>query len=180
VLGRPIGRTSKKEPQGARQAGFVREGSQQLLYICSAEPCVKFVPMASPTQAALNQIKLAMASTNERFNTEVFRKRNFAALDQIYTADARILPPGAPMVSGRPAIKEFWSNLIHAVNAKSAVLTSVEVIPSGDSVVEIGRAVLAIQPEGQNSSELEVKYVVYWRQEDGLWKWHIDIWNQNS
>jgi len=180
VLGRRIGRRSSREPQGARQARFVREGSQRLLYICSPERCDKFVPMASPTQAALNQIKLAMASTNELFNAEVFGKRNFAALDQIYTADARILPPGAPMISGRPAIKEFWSNFIHAVNAKSAVLTSVDAIASGDGVVEIGRAVLAIQPEGQSSSEVEVKYVVYWRQEDGLWKWHIDIWNPNS
>lgn len=136
--------------------------------------------MASPMQAALNQIKLAMASTNDLFNAEVFRKRNFAALDQIYTADARVLPPGAPMVSGRPAIKQFWSNLIHSVNAKSAVLTSVDVIPSGDGIVEIGRAVLGMEPEGQGPAELVVKYVVYWRQEDGLWKWHIDIWNPNS
>jgi ketosteroid isomerase-like protein len=136
-----------------------------------------FVRMASPTQAALNQIKLAMASTNDLFNAEVFGKRNFAALDQVYTANARILPPGAPMVSGRPAIKEFWSNLIHSVNAKSAVLTSVEVTPSGDGIVEIGRAVLGIEPEGQSPSELAVKYVVYWLQEEGRWKWHIDIWN---
>jgi ketosteroid isomerase-like protein len=135
--------------------------------------------MASPTQA-LNQIKLAMARTNELFNGEVFRKRNFAALDQIYTADARILPPGAPMISGRPAIKEFWSNLIHAANAKTAVLASVDVIPAGDGVVEIGRATLGVEPEGQAPAQMEVKYVVYWRQEDGLWKWHIDIWNPNS
>jgi ketosteroid isomerase-like protein len=135
--------------------------------------------MASPTQA-LNQIKLAMASTNDLFNAEVFRKRNFAALEQIYTRDARILPPGAPMVSGRPAIQEFWSNLLHAVNAKTAVLTSIDVIAAGDGVVEIGRATLGIEPEGQGPAEMEVKYVVYWRQEDGLWKWHIDIWNQNS
>jgi ketosteroid isomerase-like protein len=134
--------------------------------------------MATPTQA-LDQIKLAMASTNDMFNNEVFGKRNFAALDQIYTADARILPPGAPMVSGRPAIKEFWSSLIQAVNAKSAVLTSVEVTPSGDGVVEIGRAKLTIEPEGK-ATEMELKYVVYWRQEDARWKWHVDIWNQNS
>jgi ketosteroid isomerase-like protein len=134
--------------------------------------------MATPTQA-LDQIKLAMASTNDLFNNEVFGKRNFAALDQIYTADARILPPGAPMVSGRPAIKQFWSNLIQAVNAKSAVLKSVEVMPSGDGVVEIGRALLTIEPEGK-ATEMELKYVVYWRQEDARWKWHVDIWNQNS
>jgi len=84
------------------------------------------------------------------------------------------------MVSGRSAIKEFWSNLIQAVNAKSAVLTSIDVMPSGDGVVEIGSAKLTIEPEGQNATDMEVKYVVYWRQEDARWKWHVDIWNQNS
>jgi len=24
---------------------------------------------------------------------------------------------------------------------------------------------------------MEAKYVIYWRQEDGRWKWHVDIWN---
>ena len=42
--------------------------------------------MATPTQAALDQIRLAMSSTNDLFNTEVFGGRNFAALDEIYTA----------------------------------------------------------------------------------------------
>jgi ketosteroid isomerase-like protein len=50
-------------------------------------------------------------------------------------------------------------------------------MPSGDGVVEIGQATLAIQPEGQAASSLPVKYVVYWRQEEGQWKWHVDIWN---
>jgi ketosteroid isomerase-like protein len=72
-----------------------------------------------------------MATTNDLFNTEVFGKRNFDALDKVYTADARILPPGAPMISDRQAIKEFWSNLIQSVNAKSAVLASLEVTPDG-------------------------------------------------
>jgi ketosteroid isomerase-like protein len=120
-----------------------------------------------------------MASTNDLFNSEVFGKRNFYALNKIYTADARILPPGAPMISGREAIKGFWSNLIQSVNAKSAVLASIDVMPAGDGVVEIGRATLRVEPKGQAATDMEVKYVVYWRQEDGRWKWHVDIWNQN-
>jgi ketosteroid isomerase-like protein len=136
--------------------------------------------MSTSAQAIPNEIKLAMASRNELFNVEVFGKRNFDALADIYTADARILPPGRPMISGLPGIKEFWSNLIQSVNATSALLASIEIIPAGDGVVELGRATLTIKPEGQAPAELEVKYVVYWRQEDEIWKWHIDIWNQNS
>jgi ketosteroid isomerase-like protein len=136
--------------------------------------------MPTSAEPALDQIRLAMASTNDLFNAEVFGRRNFDALDKIYTADARILPPGAPMISGREGIKKFWSNLIQSVNARSAVLTSVEVMPAGDGAIEIGRAKLRVEPEGQGAAEIEVKYVVYWQQEDGRWKWHVDIWNQNS
>lgn len=139
--------------------------------------CSPPMPASHP---ALDQIQLAMASTNGLFDKEVFGKRNFDALDEIYTENARILPPGAPMISGRKAIKEFWAGLVASVNAKSAVLTSVDVMPAGDGAVEIGLATLTVEPEGQSAAEIAVKYVVYWLQEDGLWKWHVDIWNQNS
>jgi ketosteroid isomerase-like protein len=128
-------------------------------------------------QTALDEIKLAMASTNDVFAKEVFGRRNFSALSEIYTANAYILPPGGPMVSGRAGITEFWKNLIESVNASAAALKSLEVMLTGDGIVEIGQATLAIQPEGQAATDLEVKYVVYWRQEDGKWKWHVDIWN---
>jgi ketosteroid isomerase-like protein len=134
--------------------------------------------MSTATETALSQIKSAMAVTNELFNREVFGRRNFDALDTIYTADARILPPGSPVIAGREAIKEFWSNLIHSTNAKSAVLTSVDVLPVGNDMIEIGRATLSLEPEGGDPTSLSVKYVVHWREEDGGWKWNIDIWNQ--
>lgn len=70
--------------------------------------------------------------------------------------------------------------MVQAAHAKSAVLTSVDVMPAGDGVVEIGRATLTVEPPGQAQAQVEVKYVVYWRQEAGRWKWHVDIWNPNA
>lgn len=136
--------------------------------------------MGTTTSNSLSQIKARMAETNDLFNVEVMGKRNFEALDRIYTSNARILPPGAPTIGGRPAIKKFWSDMVIGSNAKSAVLSSVDVLPAGDGVVEIGRAVLTVAPLGQPEGKIEVKYVVYWREEDGAWKWHVDIWNTNS
>jgi ketosteroid isomerase-like protein len=130
---------------------------------------------SQPTQ----QLQQDMAKTNDLFSQEVFGNRNFAALDQIYTRDARILPPGAEMISGREPIKKFWTDLIQSANATSAVLASVDVMPAGDGAVEIGKATLTIAPQG-TTTQMEAKYVVYWRQEDGRWKWHVDIWNPNS
>ena len=84
------------------------------------------------------------------------------------------------MISGRNEIKQFWSNLAQSANAKSAVLESIDVILAGDDAVEIGRATLTVVPEGQPQSQMEVKYVVHWKQEGGAWKWNIDIWNTNA
>lgn len=135
--------------------------------------------MAFPNQK-LDEIRAAMTSTNRLFETEVFGKRNYSALEKIYTADARILPPGAPMIAGRAAIQEFWAGAIQSLNATRAVLTTIDVMPTGDGVVEIGSAILTIDPQGSGPVNVEAKYVVYWRQEDGLWKWHVDIWNNNA
>jgi ketosteroid isomerase-like protein len=136
--------------------------------------------MDTAPQQSLSEIEQGMAKTNELFNSEVFGKRNFAALDQIYTKDARILPPGAPMVSGRQDIKGFWFDMIRSFNASAAVLQTVDVIFSGDGVLEIGRARLTVQPAGEPEAQFDVKYVVYWKHEDGQWKWHVDIWNLNA
>lgn len=61
--------------------------------------------MATPAKLTDQRIKDAMTVTNNLFNQEVFGKRNFQALEQIYTEEARILPPGASMISGRDNIK---------------------------------------------------------------------------
>jgi ketosteroid isomerase-like protein len=131
--------------------------------------------MATAQTTTANDLKLAMAKVNDVFNVEVIGNRNFSALDQIYTADARILPPGAAMIAGREAIRDFWRNLVEGGNVKSAALTSVDVMPSGDGVVEIGKATIVAE-----GGSMDVKYVVYWRQENGQWKWHVDIWNTNA
>ena len=118
----------------------------------------------------------AMRKTNERFDTEVVQKRQFDLLDQVYTGDARILPPGAEMISGRESIKGAWRQAVEGMDVQSARLSTVHAESAGDGVVEIGRADLGLG----NGSTVTVKYVVYWKQEDGGWKWAIDIWNTNS
>ena len=44
-------------------------------------------------------------------------------------------------------------------------------------IVEIGSAALT---RSRRTGGVAVKYVVHWKQEDGTWKWHVDIWNPNQ
>jgi ketosteroid isomerase-like protein len=117
-------------------------------------------------------------AANRTFEQEVIGKRNFAALDRVYTVNARILPPGADMISGRENIKNFWRAAAESMNVSSAKLETVEFEALGNTGVEIGRATLTFHTPG--SQPLQLKYVVVWKQEDGMWKWHTDIWNPNS
>jgi ketosteroid isomerase-like protein len=117
----------------------------------------------------------AMRATNELFQTEVVGKQNLEALDRVYTENARILPPGAPMIEGREPIKAFWKQAIAGMGATAAKLSTVVAESAGDSVVEIGKADLTV-----TGGQVTVKYVVQWKQEGGAWKWNLDIWNLNE
>jgi ketosteroid isomerase-like protein len=121
-------------------------------------------------------IKQSIQATNRIFETEAIAQRNFEALDNVYTSDARVLPPGADMVSGRANVKTFWKNAVAAMNVASCRLDTVSVEMLGDAAYEIGRATLTLQ----GGATVEGKYVVVWKQEDGAWKYHVDIWNMNS
>jgi ketosteroid isomerase-like protein len=116
--------------------------------------------------------------TNRIFEQEVAGKRDVSALDRVYTADARILPPGAPMITGRENIKAYWQSAIEAMNVRAVKLETVSFEALGDTGIEIGRATLEFAASG--APRATVKYVVIWKHEDGLWKWHVDIWNLDA
>ena len=116
--------------------------------------------------------------TNRVFEQEVAAKRNIAALDHVYTQNARILPPGAEMVSGRENIKTFWRTAIESMGVKAVKLRTVDFQPLGDAGFEIGRATLEFTAAG--AQPVDVKYVVLWKRENGEWKWDVDMWSPVS
>ena len=91
----------------------------------------------APAQSEMREI-------NRIFEEEVVLKGDFDALDRVYTADARILPPGAEMVSGREAIKGFWKAAVAAMGVTSGKLETVEAETAGERIIEIGRAQLTL------------------------------------
>ncbi len=105
---------------------------------------------------------------------EVIRGRNFGAVKDVYTADARILPPGADIVSGLDHIESFWQQAVTAMNVKSLTLKTVDLQIQGETAFEVGTAEMATDLP---TSPTTVKYVVIWKKENDTWKWQTDIWN---
>jgi ketosteroid isomerase-like protein len=118
-----------------------------------------------------------MEATNRLFSEQVVTNKQLAKLDSVYTEDAAILPPDAPIIRGRENIKQFWSTVIQEGGLISAPLTTVEADVVSESAYEVGTALLTFQHQS-GTSQISVKYIVVWKQDiDGSWKWHRDIWN---
>jgi ketosteroid isomerase-like protein len=118
-----------------------------------------------------------MEQVNRIFETDVIQNRDFSALGRVYTAQARILPPGADMLTGIDHIRNFWEQSVSTLNIKSLKLSTLDMQVSGDTAVEVGRAELHTD---QPTSPTTVKYVVVWKRDGDGWKWDVDIWNADS
>lgn len=117
-------------------------------------------------------VRRAIAEVNRKFVDAVARD-DMAAAASVYTDDATVLPPDAAPVSGRANIQAFWTGAKAALGLTGVTLTTRSLEIRGDCAHEIGEAALKLP-----SATAVVKYVVVWhRQTDGAWRWHVDIWN---
>jgi len=99
-----------------------------------------------------------------------------------YTEDASALPFNAPIATGKPAIRELWSQLIS--NPGFALRfgpAKVEVARSGELAYEVGTFDLALADQTGKATATRGKYVVIWKkQTDGKWKASEDIFNTDQ
>lgn len=133
----------------------------------------------SPTVAYdVTAIRRGIDETSRRFENAFNRGDAAGAARQFYTRDARLLPPGAEMVQGLDRIAEYWAAAAAApqMGVRRVELTTLDFQPLGDGAYEIGRATLTLAG-GQRAT---LKYVVIWKQEDGAWRRHVDIWNMDT
>jgi uncharacterized protein (TIGR02246 family) len=129
--------------------------------------------MSTSVPFEVESVRRAIAATNAGFSAAFARGDAAAGARETYTRDARILPPDAPMVEGREQIAEFWAGAAAQLGVTAVELRTVELQPMGDGAYEVGRATLTLG----GGQQAHAKYVVIWRQEDGRWRWHVDIWN---
>ncbi len=126
----------------------------------------------------METIHNAIAAANQQF-MDAFKRADAAALASLYTEDAKLLPPGFAMMTGRESIQAFWQGVMD-MGIKEAKLEIMEVQSQGSLACEISRFTLTGQQPGGESILLTGKYVVVWKNVDDTWKLHADIWNTDS
>jgi ketosteroid isomerase-like protein len=86
----------------------------------------------------IDAVRQIIAEENRRFGTAAAGK-DYAGMAGFYTEDAKLLPPDAPIVSGRKAIEEFWRTAANALGLIGVELKTIDLEVTGDTAYEIGR-----------------------------------------
>src|SRR5690348_10770130 len=101
-----------------------------------------------------NEVRQVIDEANRKFGAAVAGK-DYAAMAALYAEDAKVLPPDAPIVSGRPAIEDFWRTAANALQLTGATLKTIDLETAGDTAYETGEADLTL-----GSGLAKVKYLV--------------------
>lgn len=96
-------------------------------------------------------------------------------LVELYTTDARVLPPNGEMSSGSAAVRAEFGGMIDA--GLGGELTTVEAMVSGDIGYNVGTFVLRAGDDVVDTG----KFIETWRRdEDGQWRISNDIYNSDG
>ncbi|MGH8249706.1 MAG: YybH family protein [Steroidobacteraceae bacterium] len=107
---------------------------------------------------------------------ERYRAQDAAGVAALYTEDAQLLPPDAPVVEGRVAIQEFIARNFRPGGAPIEIAT-VETQVFEDYAHRQGSFRLG---EPGNESSATGKFLELWKKVDGRWLIHREIWNANA
>ncbi len=121
-----------------------------------------------------SDVHAAIAAANRKF-MDAFARQDAAGMADLYTMDGQLLPANSDFVTGASAIEEFWGGAM-GMGIRTAKLETVEMEAHGDMAVEVGKYALG----GEGGLALDHgKYVVIWKNDDGTWKLHRDIWTSS-
>jgi len=120
------------------------------------------------------EIRDTLMAANEKFMA-AYNQGNAAGVAALYTKNGQLLPAHSDFVTNQQAIQAFWQGAMDS-GIKSAKLETIEAEDNGDTAYEVGKYTL----QGDGGKLLDTgKYVVIWKQEDGQWKLHRDIWTSS-
>jgi ketosteroid isomerase-like protein len=108
-----------------------------------------------------------MTTMNARWDAAI-NNADFDALLPMYTADARLMPPGAQPVTGPTAIRNFFAGRGRSVSKHKLELVDVVSIENYAYVTSHFTATLVVNEKATPISGSTVRLVE--RHSDGLWK----------
>lgn len=112
--------------------------------------------------------------TNDLFEAN-FERGDAAALASLYTPTGLLMPTGMEAIQGAAGIQAFWEGAMR-MGIKQVKLQTQEIEELADTAIELGHYTL-LGPDAQPVDH--GKYLVVWKEDQGQWRLHQDIWNSS-
>jgi uncharacterized protein (TIGR02246 family) len=97
-----------------------------------------------------------------------------------YTDDASLLPPNAPLATGKQAIRAVWASMLSPDTTVSWQVSKADVARSGELAYAMGTYQIAAKnPRGKSQEDHGKMVEVFKKQADGKWKTVADIFNSD-
>ena len=128
---------------------------------------------AQAGEATTGQDSAAARQAIQQVNQDFIDRYNQGDLEgfvEVYTPDAKLYPPGQPVVEGQEAITGFWQAGQDQMGIRDVSLTTSELEVMGDRAWEVGTANYTT-----NQGPVESRYMVIWKRTPEGWRWHIDM-----
>lgn len=127
-----------------------------------------------PTDTSADEA--AIHALVQSFNDHL-KAQNDSALAEMYAADAVLLSPNLPRVTGTVNIRRFWAQ-IWPLKA-TLVIQPEKVRVSGDRAVEAGSGTWSV-PASTGEQRDSGRYLVSWRNVDGKWPIAQGMWSSDN
>ena len=110
---------------------------------------------------------------------QLVKAKDAAGIAALYAEDGAVMPPNAPIATGRSAIQQTWASMMQTPGFDlTFVPEQIILSSSGDMALDRGTYRLTVAPDGAAQADTG-KYVVVWRKIGGEWKAAADIFNSD-
>jgi ketosteroid isomerase-like protein len=123
-----------------------------------------------------DRVRAAVQAADEAFMAAFNRGDASGAARGVYSRDAKIQPPGSPLIEGQENIAQFWAAAQRELGIAKADLSTTDLRQAGPYVHQLGAVTLTFADGVQATG----KYAVLWKEQDGEMKWDIDTWNMDA
>jgi uncharacterized protein (TIGR02246 family) len=141
-------------------------------------PAVVVLAAASCAYAAGPQssTETAIKAENDRW-ADAFHRADYQAIGSLYTEDGTLLQPGGERVKGREAIVNYFTKGYAGKPAATVTFSNFEFYGNDEAVTEVSDATIK-----RHDGKLEYigKQTLIFLKQDGVWKLHRDMWNDNG
>lgn len=146
-----------------------------VLSLLALVSCNNETPVLAVTQAfPLDSVKAQIAASNEHYGA-AFTNNDSAGFVANYTEDGCLFAPNMARICGRQGIGTFFRGG-YDMGIRNIKLTTEEVTGGKEAVVETGKYEIM----AQDGKVIDLgKYIVIWKEEDGVFKMHRDEWNSD-